>query len=156
MVQLISENTLKDFSLLDNNLSWGYIQPTLKYVQDLKMTELLGRDMYNDIMKEVRDNNVSEKYKTILDDYIRYVLLWGIMSHIQIPLNYKFRNQGMTQNENQDGRVQYLSEIQYTKEFYINTASFYEKELLNFLKNNRSTYTLWKCITKTFNCPITL
>lgn len=156
MVHLISEKTLKDFSLLDENLSWGYIQPTLTYIQDLKMNELLGSELYIDIKDEVKSGNVSDKYKVLLDDYIRYVILWNVMSHIQIPLNNKFRNQGSVMSENQESRLQSLSEIQYTKEFYINTASFYEKELLNFLKNNRSTYSLWKCVTKVYNCPITL
>lgn len=156
MVQLISEKSLKDFSLLDENLSWNYIQPTLTYIQDFKMTELLGKELYDDIKESVRNKDMSAEYKELLDNHIKFVILWNVMGHIQIPLNNKFRNQGSTNSENEDGRLQTLSEIQYTKEFYINTASFYEKQMIKYIRCNSSKFPLFKCTTKTYNCPITL
>lgn len=155
-VRLISEKTIKEFSLLDDNTSFDYIAPTLDYVQDMKMVELLGINLYTDIKEAVNNGAVSAEYKTLLDDHIKPILLWNVMSYIQVPLNWKFRNQGMANNNNENSSNMNLGDIQYTKNFFENTAHFYEQQMADYLRKNHSKYPLLKCADNSFNCSITL
>lgn len=54
---------IKDFSLLDDNLSYDYIVPVLKFVQDEKMTRILGKDLYKDISEQILTGTTSVSYK---------------------------------------------------------------------------------------------
>lgn len=153
----ISEENLKEFSLLDDNLSFDYIKPTLQFVQDKYMNLILGFELYVEIDNQIFNGSVSNANKTLLNDYLKYVILWGLMAEIQIPLNYKFRNAGYVQNNNEDNGNVYLNEIKYTKQFYLNTTEFYVDATKEFLRKNRADYPKYKCINNNdWNCPIVL
>jgi len=156
-VHLISEKTLKEFSLLDDNLTMEYITPVLQFVQDWKMENILGSDLYQDVKNKVEAGNVSDDYKNLLY-HIKFVLLWGIQSEIQIPLNYKFRNQGYVNTQNADGSNVDLEDIKYTKAYYEKICAQYERFLIKFLDENRIKFPLYKSCASdtTFQNPITL
>lgn len=143
---LITETTFKDFSTFDANLSWNYVKPILQFVQDKWMVQLLGRNFYNELLEQAVNDTLTPENSLLIDEYIKHILIWNTMADIQVPLSYKFRNQGYVQNQNQDGSNLSLEDMKYTKNFYANTASFYNRELIEFLKLNRKDYPLWKCI----------
>jgi len=153
-IPLITETELKELSLLDYNLSSDYIYPVLKYVQENKLFRILGEDFYNDIILKY----TTEDYDYILNNYIKPVLLWGLMSEIQVPLNFKFRNQGMFNTNNPDGNNIILDDIKYTKNHYEKNAKFYEDRLIKHLTDNKLNYPLWiGCsMVKNYNSNITL
>lgn len=160
-VNFISESKLKQFSLLDDNTSMNYINPSLKFVQDKYMSNILGKELYFEIAEQIKNDNLTTANDKLLNDYIHNVLLWALMAEIQIPLNFKFRNQGYVENNNEDGSNAHLNEIKYTKQFYQNTAQFYMAELEEFLINNRKDYPTAKCNrsgggSRQWNCPIIL
>lgn len=142
-VLLISEETLKQSSLLADNLSFEYVKPILKLVQDETLTMLLGEDMYKDIRVEVLSGTITAKYVTLLDDYITDVLIWAVMSKVQLPLNIKFRNIGMTQLSDPNNTPTSLQDIHYLEEWYKNNGKIYSRLLLNYLCENSSTYPLY-------------
>lgn len=166
-VLLINEKNIKDFSLLDDNLSYDYIVPILKFVQDEKLTRILGKDLYDDIRQQVFTGSTSDNYKLLLDNYIKYVLIWGVLNEIQVPLNIKFRNAGMVESTTEFGNNTLLDNIKYTKNNYEKIANFYETQLINYLIDESNSYSLWdgcngqyKCHNHTlknnYNCSIYL
>lgn len=166
-VLLINEKNIKDFSLLDDNLSYDYIVPILKFVQDEKMTRILGKYLYDDIRQQILTGSTSDDYKILLDNYIKYVLTWGVLNEIQVPLNIKFRNAGMVESNTDFGANTLLDNIKYTKNSYERISNFYETQLINFLIDNSNTYPLWnwcngeyacynKSVMNNYNCSIYL
>lgn len=142
-VLLISEKTLKEYSLIDENVSFDYLKPIVKMVQDTRLTRLLGQKMYDDIRSEVINESVSDAYALLLDYYITDILIWGVMAEIQIPISFKIRNKGLSILTNEDGTVASASEIQYTKGQFENAASYYEGAMVEYLGVNASEYPLW-------------
>lgn len=156
-VLFISEKTIKDTGLLDENLSNSYIRPVLKYVQDESMSRILGQEFYEDIQKKIEDSDVSSEYEILLNFYIKDVLLWYVMAEIQIPLSAKFRNMGMTVGSDEQVNNLFINEIKYTKNQYRLKATFYENRLNKFLFDNAKEYPLFKkCRNNRYNTQIYL
>lgn len=164
-ISLISESDIKDFSLIDMNLSSDYLYPILRFVQDNKMNRILGEYMYNDLLYNYSASTLSDDYNYILNNQIKQIIIWGILSEIQIPLNFKFRNQGMFQTQNPDGTNMLLQDIEYTKSFYERICKYYEDDLINYLcyysekyplYKLSNTYSMYNTNKNNFNCNITL
>lgn len=150
-VLLISEKTLKDNSLIDANTSYLYIQPVLKKVQDKRLSILLGLDMYDEIRSQVFSNTLTDDNKYLLDNYIKYILIWGLASEIQITLFAKFRNMGMVTTGDDKANNLSLSDIKYTKNQYDMDANFYENSMALYICDNISKYPLYSPIKANTN-----
>lgn len=141
-VLLISEQTLKKNSVVNNNVDGMYILPAIEYAQDAGLQPLLGTKLYNKLMSLVEDGSImtSTDYKFLLDEYIAPYLINKVTADIQIPLAFKLRNQGVVQNTSENTYVPSLKDMQYVAQSYENKANFYGNRLSDFLRANRSKY----------------
>lgn len=139
-VLLISENTLKQDSLINNNVDSVYLLPAIQVAQDQGLRQIIGSKLYEKICDDVENNSLDNNYKTLLDDYITPYLEFQVMSDIQIPLNYKFRNLGVNQTTDEHTYTPGLKDTQYIIEYYANKAKFYSNRLFDYLLANRSLY----------------
>ena len=141
-VLLISEQTLKKNSVVNNNVDGMYILPAIEYAQDAGLQPLLGTKLYNKLMSLVENGDImtSSDYKFLLDEYITPYLINKVTADIQIPLAFKLRNQGVVQNTSENTYVPSLKDMQYVAQSYENKANFYGNRLSDYLKANRSKY----------------
>lgn len=141
-VLLISEKTLKENSVINNNVDGMYVLPAIEYSQDAGLQPLIGTKLYNRLMDMVEDGTIenNEDYKYLLDEYITPFLLNKVTAEIQIPLAFKLRNQGVVQQTGENTYVPSLKDMQYVTQNYENKANFYGNRLSDFLRANRSKY----------------
>lgn len=141
-VFLISEKTIKENSVVNNNVDTMYILPAIEFAQDEGLQSLIGTKLYNKLMDMVNDNTISTNtdYKYLLDEYITQYLINKVSADIQLPLAYKLRNQGVVQNTSEYTNNSSIRDVQYLIQFYENKANFYGKRLSDYLKANRSKY----------------
>lgn len=139
---LISEKTLKENSVINNNVDGMYVLPAIEYSQDAGLQPLIGTKLYNRLMDMVEDGTIgnNEDYKYLLDEYITPFLLNKVTAEIQIPLAFKLRNQGVVQQTGENTYVPSLKDMQYVTQNYENKANFYGNRLSDFLRANRSKY----------------
>lgn len=100
-VLLVSEKTLKSRSLINNNVDGALIYPAIQIFQELDLENAIGPVLLHKLQDLVGTGKINNQpdYKTLLDDYITPYMVWGVMSAIQVSLNYKFSNSGMIQNQ---------------------------------------------------------
>lgn len=141
-VLLISEKTLKENSVINNNVDGMYVLPAIEYSQDAGLQPLIGTKLYNRLMDMVEDGTIenNDDYKYLLDEYITPFLLNKVTAEIQIPLAFKLRNQGVVQQTGENTYVPSLKDMQYVTQNYENKANFYGNRLSDFLRANRSKY----------------
>ena len=141
-VLLISEKTLKENSVINNNVDGMYVLPAIEYSQDAGLQPLIGTKLYNRLMDMVEDGTIgnNEDYKYLLDEYITPFLLNKVTAEIQIPLAFKLRNQGVVQQTGENTYVPSLKDMQYVTQNYENKANFYSNRLSDYLRANRSKY----------------
>lgn len=141
-VFLISEQTLKQDSLINDNVGVEFLQPTIELAQNIHLQELIGTKLLNRICALVESDEISAEtaYKTLLDAYITPYLEWMVTSLIQLPIAFKTRNMGVVQTN--DDRVNNigLKDTQVLEQYYANKAAFYGLRLSKYLKANKTLY----------------
>lgn len=140
-VLLISEKTLKQNSVINNNVDGMYILPAIEYSQDAGLQPLIGTKLYNKLMNLV-ESGITEAtdYKYLLDEYITPYLINKVTSEIQIPLTFKLRNQGVVQQTGDNTYAPSMKDTQYVIQNYENKANFYGNRLSDYLRANKSKY----------------
>lgn len=141
-VFLLSEATLKQNSVVNNNVDGMYILPAIEYSQDSGLQPLLGTKLYNKLMDLVESGDISSatNYKNLLDEYITPYLLNKVTAEIQLPIAYKMRNQGVVQQTGENTYVPSLKDTQYLIQNYENKANFYGNRMSDYLRANRSLF----------------
>ena len=139
---LISVKTLKENSVINNNVDEMYVLPSIEFAQDLGLQPLIGTKLYNKLMDLVEDGSITgaTDYKYLLDEYITPYLINKATADIIIPLSYKMRNQGVVQQTSEYTYSPSLKDTQYVIQNYENKANFYGNRLSDYLKANRKKF----------------
>lgn len=134
-VLLISEETLKTYSLVNDNVDGKYILPAIQTAQDIDLETLIGKALLDKLCKLVETGEIvsNSKYKTLLDDYITPYLVWQVMSNLQLGINYKLSNSGVITNDDErKSRLEYRNN-QLLQEQYKHYADSYAIKLKDYL-----------------------
>lgn len=139
-VLLISEKTLKSESYLNDNVDSCYVIPAITSAQMIGLQPILGTKLYNEIINQVKNNDIKSEYKILLDDYIKYYLIYKTLSEIQIPISFKNRNSGAVQTNNEYEVNSSIDEAFRLNGYYDNKSKFFANRLTDYLCANSNIY----------------
>lgn len=145
---LISIDRLKEFSVINENVDSKLIEPTIINVQELYLYDVLGKDLYNEIITQVNASSVTSLNQTLLNDYVEPYLINKVISEAVIDLNFKIRNKGIQTNSSDNGQPVGLTELSQLQGKYNNLAEGYKTKIENFLCENGTDYPLYLPINK--------
>lgn len=131
---------------IDENVNWKLIRSTIWNAQEFYIQDILGGTLYQAIRDEIVTNNgtlTTGKYVTLVDTYIAPVLLNYVMSDLQVPLLYKFRDKSTSTNRSEFSNPITHSEMVKLQDFYRIKAEKFADRLYDYLCANTSTYTEW-------------
>lgn len=137
-VLLISEDYIKTYSGLNENVWGSYLFPAIKEAQEINLQQILGEKFYSRLLIYVNNGRINDKdyapYKALLDDYIQPYLLYQTIANIVPIIGVKLTNLGVVVSN--DEHIVNLSqnERQSIQDYYSNRADFYGKRLQEFLK----------------------
>ena len=123
-VLLISEKTIKENSLVSNNVDGKYIQNAIRTAQDISLQPIIGQKLFERLCEGVTENNLTELETELISTYIQPVLLNAVMSDLVLQLSYKFRNLGTVQTVDTNVMIPSLKDLQYIRENYNLKAQF--------------------------------
>lgn len=143
-VLLVSESTLKTYTLINDNIDGSLLTPAIRIAQDIDLSTVIGPVLLKKLQNLVADGSISkpenEKYKTLLDDYVTPYLCWQTMTAVQINLNFKFSNSGMIQNQDdKKTAIDYRSGKELMSQ-YEKYANSYGQKLKKYLCKNSNIY----------------
>lgn len=135
MIYLLSEKRLKaDF--LNDNIASELILPSIQTAQDIYLRQTLGDSLLDKICNLVRDNELEEPYKTLLDEYIIIYLEYLAMAELCVPSTFKLGNIGVAQAYDNNVNTQTIQNVKYLESYYKQKASFYENRLTTFIQQH--------------------
>jgi hypothetical protein len=137
---LISEETLKNDSLISENMDVSMIVPTLIAVQDMYILPVLGSRLFDGLKFRIYEDTLTNDDRFILDNYIKGAIINGVLSEGAITFVYKYMNKTVAQNGGENQQPTSLKEIQYLKTFYADRMQMYLTRLSHFLCHNDQTY----------------
>lgn len=142
-ILFISEQTLKDRSVIQDNVDPKLIKPTIKHAQDMYIEPILGTGLYRELQDQIANDDVSVLNKTLLDNYITDCLVWYIASEMTISLGYKFTNKNVLKKNSENSETSSISELFDLMELYKNKAEWYAQRITNYLCENNTDYPLY-------------
>ena len=142
-VLLVSEEKLKAFTTLNENLSPQILTPYVLQSQDVYLTNIIGSSFYKELKLQVRTNTVTVDNAYILDEYIGPMLIQYAMS-MAIPfIKYRFVNKGILSPKSETADSIELEEVKYLVSQVKNSAQQYAFLLQRYLYFHSNLYPLW-------------
>lgn len=135
-ILLISEKTIKENSLVSNNVDGKYIQNAIRTAQDISLQPIIGSKLFKRLCEGVENDNLTDLENELINTYIQPILLNSVMSDLILQLTFKFRNLGAVQTTDTNVMIPSLRDLQYIREDYNMKALFYMNRLSDYLKAN--------------------
>lgn len=148
IVLLISETTLKRYTVINDNVDACYITPSIIKAQDMGLQPLIGTVLYKklcDIAAYYADPNAQTRpgdapYLDLLHDYVYLYLCNKATEEVQWAVFAKIKNNGIVTSQDNQTEQMSIGDCEYLRKKYQYDADFYGKRLTDFLKANGSIY----------------
>jgi hypothetical protein len=139
-VLLISEQKLKDSTAINLNVDVNILLPYVLQAQTLYIEPKLGTQLYEHIKGLIQAGTIGNvgnaAYKTLLDDYISFVLVNYSFYHAIPYLRFKVENGNIYSKTSENGTALSTEESQSLREEISNTAQYYTERLIEYIRNN--------------------
>ena len=143
-VLLISEQKLKNSSSINLQVDNEILLPYILQSQTLYVETKLGTQLYNKLKDLITNNTIGQPanaaYKTLLDDYISFVLVNYSFYHVIPFLRFKVENSNIFSKTSETGNALSTEEAQSLREEIVNTAQYYTERMIDYICNNTSSF----------------
>ena len=132
-VLLVSEEKLKSFTSINNNVSPLDLIPYVLSSADIYLQNYIGATYYMQLKEQVRTNTVSVDNKFLLDNYIGSALCnWALMQALPW-LKYKIFNKSVLSPSSESAESITLDELNFLIEQARGTAETYTKRMIEWM-----------------------
>ncbi|WP_343668730.1 hypothetical protein [Chitinophaga sp.] len=139
-ILFISEQKLKDSSMLSENVDPKHLLPIVKVVQDRFILPMLGTNLYNKLQDLVAANAVDGNYKILLDDYLTDTQVWYTLAELPISIQYKLINKGVVIRTGEAIQTVSFSDVQSLMDNFRTNAKFYAQRTIDYLCEKQSLF----------------
>ena len=141
-IQLVSEDKVKAFSIIEENVESKVISNTIIEVQDIELKSIMGTAHYNQVLDEVLSGSTVSGYTipqatvTLLDEFIEPFLIYGTLFHITSNIHYKVTNKGVVKKTDGNATSANSDELAGIKKRYADVFDTYKQRLIDHLKTD--------------------
>ena len=135
---LISEEYIRENSVISNNVEYGLLKHLIYAVQDFKLKEVIGSDLFDEIMLQgsTTPDTFSTDNKKLCDEYILPFLNWHLMAECCLSLKFKFTNVGVMENRTDNSDASATSDLQIIAKRYRTVADGYGQKMIDYIRGN--------------------
>ena len=151
--QFISIEVIKDQSVINENVDSKLLQPTLIMVQDIYLKQVIGKDLYAELITQVNAESVTALNTTLLTDYIQPYLINKVVSELVIDVNYKIKNKALMVGSSDNAQPLDNTGMSIIQTKYRNIAENYRVNLVDYLIDNSTDYPLFSCVKNYSEIP---
>ena len=133
-VFIISEENLRQFTDINNNVDSKLLKNAVREAQDIEIQRILGTKLYNKILDDIKAGTLSGNYQTLVLNWVQNALLYFSYYYSLEDIYIRPRNNGLlspTGGENSEK----VDGVWYNRkrESVKNKAQFYAERLTNYL-----------------------
>ena len=139
-VLFISEEKLKDSTAINLNVDVNLLLPYVRQAQKLYVETKLGTELTEALKTKIIAGSLAGAYKTLVDEYIGDMLPNWAFYHAIPFLRFKIENGNIYSKTSETGTALSTEEAQHLREEVRNTAEYYTERLIDYVKNNLSSF----------------
>jgi hypothetical protein len=132
----INRNDIIKNSPLQGAIDADALLPFCRTAQDKYLKNLLGTVLFDYLQTQITANtfsSLSSYYQDLMDDHIKYTLLWyACVEYIPFS-SVQFKSNGAVKQQSEQGIAPAKSEIDYLLNKALNNADYYALRLQNYL-----------------------
>ncbi len=148
-ILLISEDTLKTYSHLNDNVFGKSLTPAIITAQDIYLQKFLGSCLYKKVLELVENGGIRNEnyamYKELLDNYITNFLIYQTLANLIPEISTKITNMGLVVSNDEHVQNVTQGERDLVMGQYQKYADAYCKMMQDFLKENRDSFPELNC-----------
>ena len=148
-ILLISEDTLKTYSHLNDNVFGKSLTPAIITAQDIYLQKFLGSCLYKKVLELVKSGEIRNEnyvmYKELLDNYIANFLIYQTLANLIPEISTKITNMGLVVSNDEHVQNVTQGERDLVMGQYQRYADAYCKMMQDFLKENRDSFPELNC-----------
>ena len=143
-IYLISCDDVKAVSQINYNVDDTIVSSAIRSSQDIYLREIIGDNLLESIQEKVADgtidSNENAAYLTLLDDYIFNFLAYKANVEICVPISFKIRNIGISQDFDANIQAAQLRNIAEVADYYETQSDDKQNRMIDFLIENRAAF----------------
>lgn len=140
---LINDAYFKSFSPLPFNYNLEEIRPYYKVAEELWVVPIIGVALYNELIQQVNENNVTELNSTLLLKIYAYEAI--AITYEALPfVSYHMSETGITKGFSDNSTSVSINDVNFISTHLRNQLELLKKYLKKFLDDNADLYPLYK------------
>lgn len=136
----ITEDTLKEWSLVNENMDMKLLTPGIRATQELDLIKCLGGSLYSDLQDKIKAQTLNQDELFLMVAYIQPVMIWGIMKRIGYYSTYRYSNKGVQQSNSDNSQPVDKTILSILSDDAQNNFNQYVDKLIRHLRANRTLF----------------
>jgi hypothetical protein len=145
-ILLVSENKLKNFTDIDQNVTSAVLLPFIGVVQQTKLEYIIGRLYYVQLLNEVATSTLTEINNNFLQYFVQPMLIWSAYAEALPSIFMRIKNNGIVAGSE---KTVTISEMEYMQTRADDRGQFFERRMIEEIIFNQSNYPLVYTYTST-------
>lgn len=140
---LINDAYFQEYSPLPFNYNLQEIRPYYKVAEELWVVPIIGVALYNELIQQVNENNVTELNSTLLLKIYAYEAI--AITYEALPfVSYHMSEVGITKGKSEWSDSVSINDVNYISSHLRNQLELLKKYLKKFLDDNADLYPLYR------------
>ena len=141
-IYLVSPDDVKAASNINYNVDDGDVASAIRTAQNIYLRDIIGDNLLEAVQGMVSGNTLSDNpaYETLLDDYISEYLTYKACVEMCIPISFKLRNIGVSQDYDTNIQAAQIRNIAEVADYYETQAIDKANRMIDFLLDNRDAF----------------
>ena len=136
----ISRDELVKYTALNGNIDTDNFVQWIKVAQDIHIQSYLGTKLYNKINSDIINNSLSGNYLSLLNVYIKPMLIhWSLVEYLPFAA-YTISNKGVYKHNSETSDTVNKEEIDFLVEKERSIAENYSRRFIDYMSFNQSLY----------------
>lgn len=146
-VLFITSKDIKEKSIIDGNLDESKLLQFIEVAQDLHIQNYIGSSLYRKLTSLILTGDVdlvvNEKYKNLLEEHIKPMLIWYAQRSYLPFAAFKVSNGGIYKHRSENADNAIDREVSFLMSKIDETAEYYTKRFNDFMCYNGSDFPEW-------------
>lgn len=136
-ILLVSENKLKNFTDIDQNVTSAVLLPFIGVVQQTKLEYIIGRKYYVELLEQVQNSNLTTINNNFLQYFCQPLLIWAAYAEALPSIFMRIKNNGIVAGSE---KTITISEMEYMQGRADDRSQFFERRMIEELIYNQPNY----------------
>lgn len=139
---LVSPDDVKAASNINYNVDDGDCASAIRTAQNIYLRDIIGDNLLDAVIEYASGGTLSAHtaYEELLDNYITEYLVYESMVQVLIPISFKIRNIGISQDYDANIQAAQLRNILEIEDWYRTQSIDKCNRMIDFLLQNRAAF----------------